>query len=85
MKKIVVVLSVIASFFFFQSALAKYDMLIFNKLATYSPKGETFYLAVSGALSDGEAKSFHSALIRLLEEYDVNCYQSLMACLLLMR
>lgn len=75
MKKILIVLVVIANFFIFQSALEKYDDLIESKILTFSPLEQKYDFLISGDISTIDSNIFQHDFEILLDKYELNCYQ----------
>lgn len=77
MKRILIILVIIACFFNFQSALTKYDELIFDRFIDYNVGEENFTFAISGELDTIDINEFHQTFERLLDKYKINSYQRL--------
>ena len=77
MKKMLIVLIIVASFFTFQTAFIKYDRYITNNFFKFSPDHSFFEVAISGELNADEIKRFQENLLLLLDDYGLYCYQNL--------
>lgn len=77
MKRILIVLVIIASFFNFQSALTKYDEFIFDRFIDYNVGEENFNFAISGELDTSDINEFQQNFEQLLDKYKINSYQRL--------
>jgi hypothetical protein len=78
MKKILLILVIIATFFSFQSALKKYDDLLLDNFTIVDQvNNRPFHFSISGELdADMDATAnFQKDLLRLLDKYELNCYQ----------
>jgi hypothetical protein len=76
MKKFLVILVIIATFFSFQSALKKYDDLLLNNFgAVDSADSQSFEFSISGELDVDATANFQKDFLRLLDKYELNCYQ----------
>ncbi|MCL2717421.1 MAG: hypothetical protein FWE14_01375 [Lachnospiraceae bacterium] len=77
MKKILIILTICASFFIFQIALLFYDHHVTQRFFDFYPGEYSYEISVAGELSVDETEGFQINLMRLLNEYDLYCYQRL--------
>ncbi|MEI3612670.1 hypothetical protein, partial [Pseudogracilibacillus sp. SO30301A] len=77
MKRILIVLVIIAIFFNFQSALTKYDDLILERFIDYNIDEQSFTFAISGELNTSDINEFQQNFEQLLDKYKINSYQRL--------
>jgi len=77
MKRLLIILVIISSFFTFQSALKKYDQFVLNRFVSFQHNETNFEFAISGDLTKNETNAFQKNFEQLLNTYNIYAYQML--------